>query len=180
MQRMEADLGLPVRRPRGHPRTSVAALASEIDHWLKSFAPQRKDGFGSMQLQNEPAEPQSTSVLVVEDHEITSYALSRLLLSFGYEVKVARSGRDALELASSVNVVLLDMNLPEIHGLEVLRRLRTNLNTSHIPVICTSNTYRPEGAAPLALQLGAKRFLTHPIEAEVLKAAIREVTLPSS
>lgn len=177
VQRMEADLGLPVRRPRGHARTSVTALASELDQWLKSFAPRRKDGFAGVQQKSAPSGPESPRILIVEDHDVTSYALSRLLLSFGYEVSVARSGRDALELAASADIVLLDMNLPEIHGLEVLRRLRTGLHTSHIPVICTSNTYAPEGAAPVALQLGAKRFLTHPISAEVLQAAIQEVML---
>jgi CheY-like chemotaxis protein len=102
--------------------------------------------------------------------------MERQLRELGYKVTTAQSGRSALELASAyADIVLLDLNLPEIHGLEVLRRLRTSLNTSHIPVICTSATYPPEGAAPVALQLGARRFLSHPIRADALHSAIQDV-----
>ena len=178
VQRMEVELGLPIRRPKGHARSSVMAIPSELDQWLKSFNPQRSDGFHVSATRTKHVAPEHTGVriLVVDDQEITLYSLSRYLNSFGYQVITTQSGRKALEMAStSADVVLLDMNLPEIHGLEVLRRLRTSLSTSHIPVICTSATYTPEGAAPVALQLGAKRFLHHPINPELLHEAIEEV-----
>ncbi len=82
---------------------------------------------------------------------------------------------DALKMASAAHVVLLDVNLPDIHGFEVLRRLGVDLLTSHIPVICTSATYDHKGAGTLAIQLGTKRFLTHPISADFLDMTIQEV-----
>ena len=176
VQRMEVELGLPVRRPKGHARSSVMALTTELDQWLKSFIPQRADGFSSARRNSITlGQDVRGRVLVIDDKEVTLYAMSRYLRSFGYDVATAQSGREALKnVLDSVDVVLLDMNLPDVHGLEVLRRIRTSLSTSHIPVICTSATYAAEGIAPVALQLGAKRFLMHPISPEVLHQAIRE------
>lgn len=174
VQRMELELGLPVRRPKGHARSSVMAIPQELDEWLKSFAPQRTDAFRSMMGAPVASVVQNPKVLIVDDREANSYALSKHLRRFGYEVLVASCGREALKMALRADVMFLDVNLPDIHGFEVLRRLRSNLTTTHIPVICTSATYQPEGAAPLALQLGASCFLTHPISAEVLHSAIQQ------
>ncbi len=175
VQRMEVELGLPVRRPKGHARSSVMAIPQELDAWLKSFAPKRTDSFSATASVTFKRNGGSTRVLVVDDKEVTLYLMSKNLQTHGYDVVTAQSAREALKKAFFSDVVLLDVNLPEIHGLEVLRRLRSSLTTSHIPVICTSATYGPEGAAPLALQLGAKRFLAHPISAEKLHATIQEV-----
>jgi CheY-like chemotaxis protein len=154
----------------------VSALASEIDQWLKSFAPKRNDGFRDGSGRKTQSIDGMARVLVVDDTETTLYLMERQLQHLGYKVMTALTGRVALELASTyADIVLLDLNLPEMHGLEVLRRLRTTLNTSHIPVICTSATYAPEGAAPVALQLGAKRFLSHPISPDALHNAIQDV-----
>ncbi len=177
VQRMEVELGLPIRRPKGHPRTSVIAIPTELDAWLKSFSPSRGSAFTSpLPSHFNGRAPGPIRVLLVEDREVMLYAISRQLRGLGYEVTTTQSGKQALDLAgSNPDIVLLDLNLPEMHGLEVLRRLRTNLNTGHIPVICTSATYLPEGAAPVALQLGASRFLAHPIGPETLHRAIQEV-----
>ena len=175
VQRMEVELGLPVRRPKGHARSSVMAIPQELDAWLKSFVPQRTDAFIAALNVPRDRSNSATRVLVVDDKEVTLYLMCKHLQSRGYEVATAQSSRDALKKAVLADVVFLDVNLPEIHGFEVLRRLRSSLSTSQIPVICTSATYGPEGAAPLALQLGAKRFLTHPISADVLHATIQEV-----
>lgn len=175
VQRMEVELGLPIRRPKGHARSSVMAIPHELDEWLKSFTPQRTGAFRANSSSQIYAAGQAIRVLVVDDKEVNLYVVSTNLRSRGYVVDMAQSSRDALKMASLANVVLLDVNLPEIHGFEVLRRLRSNLTTSHIPVICTSATYGAEGAAPLALQLGAKRFLPHPIQPDTLDSAIRDV-----
>lgn len=179
VQRMEAELGLPVRRPRGHARSSVIAIPSELDEWLKTFCPQRTDVFTAASRKPGADPNHGTRVLVVDDQELTLYTLCKSLQSRGYEVTTAQSARNALRMAFFADVVLLDVNLPEIHGFEVLRRLRTGLTTSHIPVICMSASYGPEGAAPLALQLGAKRFLAHPIAPDALDLAIQDVVSQS-
>jgi CheY-like chemotaxis protein len=175
VQRMEVELGLPVRRPKGHARSSVMAIPQELDTWLKSFAPQRTDSFAAGMSAPVARPAAGIRVLVVDDKEVTLYLMTKHLKAHGYEVTTVQSARDALKKAFFFDVVLLDINLPEIHGFEVLRRLRSSLTTSHIPVICTSATYGADGAAPLALQLGARRFLAHPISADVLHATIQEV-----
>jgi len=174
VQRMEVELGLPVRRPRGHARSSVMAIPHELDTWLKSFAPHRTTEFSPAAASSPRQANGKTRVLVVDDKDVTLYLMSKQLSSRGYEVSMAQSARSGLKMAFFADLVLLDVNLPEIHGFEVLRRLQSSLTTSHIPVICTSATYSPEGAAPLALQLGAKRFLNHPISADALHCAIQE------
>jgi|1185.fasta_scaffold197781_1 CheY-like chemotaxis protein len=177
VQRMEVSLGLPVRRIAGHPRSSVMAFSEELDEWLKSFPAQRTVSFDEMMTGSElSADAGNAEIVVVDDQKLNSYAINRILSTNGYKVFTADSGREALELITSrTQLILLDVNLPDIHGFEVLRRLRCNINTAQIPVICTSATYEPEGAAPLALQLGAKRFLKHPVHPRTLTQVVAEV-----
>jgi CheY-like chemotaxis protein len=175
VQRMEVELGLPIRRPKGHARSSVMAVPEELDAWLKSFPSRRDSTFTTDSQESLSRSPREIRVLVVDDIEANRYIMSKNLRSIGYEVQTVESGRGALDVASVADVILLDVNLPEMHGFEVLRRLQYGLTTNHIPVICTSATYDSEGAAPVALQLGAKRFLTHPISINVLHTTIQDV-----
>jgi DNA-binding response OmpR family regulator len=76
-------------------------------------------------------------ILVVEDDRDISKMLRIYFDSQGYEVLVASRGQDALEKCRSElpNIVVLDIMLPDIDGYEVCRRLRSNLRTSHIPIL---------------------------------------------
>ena len=76
-------------------------------------------------------------ILVVEDDFDISNMLRIYFKSQGYDVSVAPRGGDALEMCRQQlpNVVVLDIMLPDIDGYEVCRQLRSNLRTSHIPII---------------------------------------------
>ena len=72
----------------------------------------------------------------------------------------------------SPDLVLLDVNLPDIDGFEVCRRLREQLGTLTIPVVHISSTFVNERAQQLAMDGGADAFLTDPVEPPVLLATV--------
>ncbi|HID88716.1 MAG TPA: response regulator [Anaerolineae bacterium] len=113
-------------------------------------------------------------ILIVEDDFDISNMLRIYFQSQGYEVSVAPRGEDALEMCRQQlpNVVVLDIMLPDIDGYEVCRRLRSNLRTSHIPIIFL--TQRDERSDKIhGLELGADDYITKPFDVEELKLRVR-------
>jgi PleD family two-component response regulator len=113
-------------------------------------------------------------ILVVEDDFDISNLLRIYFDSQGYEVTVAPKGNDALEMCrrNLPNVIVLDIQLPDIDGYEVCRRLRGNLRTSHIPILFL--TQRDERSDKIAgLELGADDYITKPFDIEELKLRVQ-------
>jgi two-component system cell cycle response regulator DivK len=84
------------------------------------------------------------SVLVVDDYADTREMLSMALGMAGYDVFLAESGRDALDLARRHHpaAVIMDIYMPEMDGIEATRRLRAEPDLAHIPVV--AHTARPQ------------------------------------
>ena len=78
-----------------------------------------------------------TRILLVEDNELNRDMLSRRLVRRGYQVEIAVDGREGLLMAgaSSPDLILLDLSLPEMDGWEVLRQLKQDPRMKHIPVV---------------------------------------------
>ena len=114
-----------------------------------------------------------TRVLVVEDEESFSDALSYMLRREGYEVEVAGTGVDALTTfdRSGADLVLLDLMLPGLSGTEVCRELR---NRSHVPIIMVT-ARDSEVDKVVGLELGADDYVTKPFSSRELVARIRAV-----
>lgn len=112
-------------------------------------------------------------ILVVDDDPPARYAIGRVLRAAGYHVMEASTGTTALELAPQADLMTLDINLPDLDGFEVCRRLRANPATAHIPVLHLSATFVHHGDFLLGLQAGADSYLTRPVEATVLIASVR-------
>ena len=113
-------------------------------------------------------------VLNCNDDDAGRYLITRLLQQAGYEVREAANGREALALAAlGPALVVLDVNLPDINGLEVCRRLKANAATAAIPVLQTSATFISSERKVEGLDAGADGYLTQPIEAPVLTATVR-------
>ena len=113
-------------------------------------------------------------VLVVEDDSDISNMLQLYFKSQGYEVHVAPRGGVALEMTRQKmpNVIVLDIMLPDIDGYEVCRQLRTNLRTSHIPIIFL--TQKDERSDKIhGLELGADDYITKPFDVEELRLRVR-------
>jgi len=112
-----------------------------------------------------------TKILLVEDEEKLARFVELELNHEGYSVTKAFTGREGLELAESgaFDLVLLDIMLPELNGMEVLRRLR---RTSKVPVIML--TARDDTMDKVAgLDQGADDYITKPFAIEELLARIR-------
>jgi two-component system response regulator RegX3 len=112
-------------------------------------------------------------VLVVEDEESFSDALSYMLRKEGFEVAVAATGPDALESfdRAGADLVLLDLMLPGLPGTEVCRELRTK---SNVPVIMLT-AKDSEVDKVVGLELGADDYVTKPFSSRELVARIRAV-----
>jgi diguanylate cyclase (GGDEF)-like protein/PAS domain S-box-containing protein len=113
------------------------------------------------------------SLLVVDDNEPNRDALSRRLRQRGFDVAVAASGEEALALAaaSAFDLVLLDVEMPGLSGLDVLTRLRATRSQTELPVIMV--TARTQGADIVeAFGLGANDYVTKPIDFPVALARI--------
>ena len=113
------------------------------------------------------------SVLIVDDSEPNRDVLSRRLLRNGFLVETAADGDAALMLAGrrAFDVVLLDVEMPGMSGLEVLGRLRETRSQTELPVIMV--TARAQGADIVeALQLGANDYVTKPIDFDLLTMII--------
>jgi two-component system, OmpR family, response regulator RegX3 len=114
-----------------------------------------------------------TRVLVVEDEESFSDALSYLLRREGYEVEVADTGPDALTAfdRSGADLVLLDLMLPGLSGTEVCRELRSR---SKVPIIMVT-ARDTEVDKVVGLELGADDYVTKPFSSRELIARVRAV-----
>lgn len=119
------------------------------------------------------------TIVNVDDSEIPRYAVSHMLRRAGFSVTEASTGEEALTLARNVpDLILLDINLPDINGFEVCRRLKASPETAAIPVVHLTNTFRDRESRELALSLGADDFLVHPVEPGPLVALLRRLTAP--
>ncbi len=112
----------------------------------------------------------SRQILIVEDDEDTSEVVRIVLKKAGYDSVAVERGEDALaEIASSTpDLVLLDLGLPDIPGLEVLRRVR---DQSFLPMIVLSGKSREQDKVR-ALEAGADDFVDKPFSAEELVARV--------
>lgn len=114
-----------------------------------------------------------TRIMVVEDEESFSEALSFMLKREGYEVEVAADGNDALEVFEQrgADLILLDLMLPGVSGLEVCRIIRTK---SQVPIIMLT-AKDGEIDKVVGLELGADDYVTKPFSSRELLARVRSV-----
>jgi CheY-like chemotaxis protein len=113
-------------------------------------------------------------ILVVDDNDISRDLLCRKLAREGYRVSSAAGGTSALGMAASgadFDLVLLDVLMPGIDGIEVLRRWKQSGFLEAVPVIVTSAMDEVQSAVR-CIELGAADYLTKPFEPVILKARI--------
>lgn len=114
-------------------------------------------------------------VLNVNDDEATRYLYSKILQRGGYRVVEAANGLAALEIVQRErpDLVLLDVKLPDISGLEVCRRIKGDPKTSTMLVVQTSATFSSADRKVQGLDSGADAYLAQPIESVELLASVR-------
>ncbi len=119
---------------------------------------------------------ENATILVVDDEEDIVELVELNLTREGYRVLGCTTGEKALEIAKSKlpNLIVLDLMLPGIDGLEVCRRLKRNPKTAHIPIVML--TAKAEEADVVAgLELGADDYVTKPFSGKILAARVRRL-----
>jgi two-component system phosphate regulon response regulator PhoB len=112
-------------------------------------------------------------VLVIEDEKALVDALVYNLDREGYEVTVAHEGQDGLRKAQAIpDIILLDIMLPGINGIEILRELRGNEKTKSIPVIVVS-AKSEETDQVVGFSMGADDYVTKPFSVKILLQRIK-------
>ena len=115
-------------------------------------------------------------VLVVDDNDAGRYVLTRTLKVAGYDVREAASGRTALDaMTEGPDLVVLDVNLPDLSGIDVARHLRADPDLAGTPVLMVSAARLTDGDRAHGLEGGADAYLTHPIDPAVLLATVRSL-----
>ncbi|MFN7037995.1 MAG: PleD family two-component system response regulator [Alphaproteobacteria bacterium] len=118
----------------------------------------------------------SATVLIVDDLLPNIKLLEVKLTSEYYDVLSAKSGAEALKIIEehTVDIILLDVMMPEMDGFEVCKRIKSNLKTSHIPIVMVTALSEIEDRVQ-GLNCGADDFLTKPINDMALFARIRSL-----
>jgi diguanylate cyclase (GGDEF)-like protein len=116
----------------------------------------------------------NATLLLVDDDALNRDALSRRLMRKGFTVLTAASGPAALAMVGThrIDAVLLDVMMPEMSGLETLRRLRQTRSLSELPVIMVTAKDASEDVVE-ALEIGANDYVTKPIDFSIALARIR-------
>jgi PAS domain S-box-containing protein len=115
-----------------------------------------------------------TVILNVDDNDGARYAKTRILLNAGFRVLEATNGADALDIVKREvpALVLLDVKLPDINGIEVCRRIKANYDTNCVLVLQTSAALTGRDDKIRGLEGGAENYLAAPIEADELVANV--------
>lgn len=114
-------------------------------------------------------EHSQATILVVDDSRLTQELLVTLLSSSGYHVKVASNGMRALKIAQKQpqpDLILLDINMPDMDGYEICRQLQKSPLTNNIPIIFITGETTHDSES-YALQLGAVDYITKPISSVI-------------
>lgn len=117
------------------------------------------------------------ALLNVNDNEATRYMITRMLKRAGFSVIDAATGEEALEQVRKhkPRLVVLDVKLPDISGLEVCRRIKAHPETRNLKVLHTSAVFVATEYKVQSLESGADGYLTHPFEQEELVAMVRSL-----
>ncbi len=123
------------------------------------------------------AEPIPTPILIlnVDDNDANLYAISRLLKRGGFSIAEATNGQDALRKVADLmpDLVVLDVNLPDLDGFEVCRRIKADPATAAIPVLHISASYILSEDRSRGLDEGSDAYLIRPFEPPELIATVR-------
>jgi CheY-like chemotaxis protein len=124
---------------------------------------------------------EKTKILLVEDNEDNLLMTQDYLENFGYQLLVARDGNEALAMMDEIypDLILLDIQMPEMNGFEVLRHLRSQQRFASVPIIALTALAMP-GDRERCLEAGANEYLSKPVELKLLLYVIEKLMGSSS
>ena len=115
------------------------------------------------------------TILIVEDNELNMKLFNDLLQAHGYDTVQTKDGKDAVELARShrPDLIVMDIQMPEISGLEIARALKADARLRHIPIIAVTS-YALDGEEGRAEEAGCDAYFSKPVSPRALLAKVRE------
>ena len=121
------------------------------------------------------------NILVIDDDPIMLKTIQYILVKDGFNVVTASDGKEAFELLeySVYDIVITDMRMPRMNGMEVISKLRTNKQSNKMGIIIVSMVNSKETISD-ALQLGADYFLNKPIVVDELREAVQDLMNPKN
>ena len=119
-------------------------------------------------------------ILIVEDNDLNLKLFRDLLAANGFETVETREGLEAIALTRSMmpNLILMDIQLPEISGLDITRKIKADQSLRHIPVIAVT-AFAMKDDEEKILQAGCEAYLSKPIAIDQFLATIRRFLLPA-
>jgi class 3 adenylate cyclase len=176
------NAGGTVSADAGRIGTAVSRLRSLVSDWttdpghsatrMGGATPAEEAGGGSRTSRGEPAESPA-AILVVDDDRENRELLARRLMRDGHRVRMAAGGAEALSLVQTeaVDLILLDVMMPDLDGPSVLARLKQDPERRHIPVVMIS-ALDETASVVRAIELGAEDYLPKPCDPVLLRARI--------
>lgn len=128
---------------------------------------------------NDPGQEDNKNytVLIVDDNDDNIFLLESIITSHGYNVLSAGGGQEALDLVKAkraeLDIIILDVMMPGIDGLEVTKSIKTNSRTRHIPIILLTAKQKNRSDVAKGLDLGADDYLSKPVDSMELMARVR-------
>ena len=119
-------------------------------------------------------------ILFVDDDPLTLETYSTIIGYYGHDILLASTAEQAIQVAADgqPDIMVLDMNLPDMHGFDLRRKLRRNPKTAEIPAVMVSAS--PELFSERALEAGAQEFRSKPILPDDLLELIERYASPNA
>ncbi len=123
----------------------------------------------------------SKKILVVDDDPVVRLLITEFLSAQGYEVLTVESGSECIDTISfkKPDVVVLDLLMPEMNGIEVLKRLRGNPSTAAVPIVMMSSDFDTESITN-SYNLSADGYVQKPFGMRDILSAVEDVTTEQS
>ncbi|MFN8444168.1 MAG: ATP-binding protein [Caldilineaceae bacterium] len=134
---------------------------------------------GVSKKQMSPAQRKNELILIADDNETTLEAFSDYLLTSGFRIVTARNGKEAVTTAftSKPSAILMDINMPEMDGIEAIRQLRHSDQTIQTPIIAITAMAMP-GDKERCLGAGANEYLSKPVSLRMVLQTIEQSIHP--
>lgn len=164
-----------------HHLTVASESVQPLKQWSHEFRQEYAPHLESARALNAMANSIKPKILVVDDDDFQHKMIAKILGAENYEFVFARSGAEAMSALRNIrpDLILMDVMMPDMDGLEVTRRLKTSPQFASMPVMMISG--KSEGNIILnCMKAGAADFVVKPFEMEKLKAKVARLSRPKA
>lgn len=118
------------------------------------------------------------TILIVEDNVLNMKLVTDLLRSYGYDIRQSFDGKNTLQLARNVtpNLIIMDINLPAVSGLEHIKMLKADDGLKGIPILVVT-AYVMEGDSEMCFEAGCDHYMSKPISISNFTDVVNELTM---